>query len=176
MDAFPVEFQKTAYPLPYRHEVEAAATAGGVDWSLVAAVAREESRWNPRALSVVGARGLVQLMPATAAAVADRLGMPAPTHADLFDPLTSLRLGAAELGRVVAEFDGRMAPAIAAYNAGGPQARLWLAQCGPNCSDELFVANISFGATRNYTSTVLEGASVYSKLYEKAAPRSAVSD
>lgn len=176
MDAFPVEFQKTAYPLPYRHEVEAAATAGGVDWSLVAAVAREESRWNPRALSVVGARGLVQLMPATAAAVADRLGMPAPTHADLFDPLTSLRLGAAELGRLVAEFDGRMAPAIAAYNAGGPQARLWLAQCGPNCSDELFVANISFGATRNYTSTVLEGASVYSKLYEKAAPRSAVSD
>ncbi len=176
MGAFPVEFQKTAYPLPYQLQVRAAADAGGVDWSLLASVAREESRWNPRALSVVGARGLVQLMPATARAVADRLGMSPPTPGDLFDPRTSLMLGAAEMGRLLAEFDGRRAPAVAAYNAGEHQAKLWLAQCGANCSDDLFVANISFGATRSYTSTVLAGAFIYSSLYGSSDSVAAVSD
>lgn len=165
IDAFPVEFQKTAFPLPYQLQVRTAATAGGVDWSLLAAVAREESRWNPRALSVVGARGLVQLMPATARTVAARLGVAPPSPDDLFDPPTSLMLGAAELGRLVAAFEGRYAPAVAAYNAGEHQARLWLAQCGTPCGDDLFVANISFSATRNYTATVLAGASIYSNLY-----------
>ncbi|MCJ7755021.1 MAG: hypothetical protein MUP13_10705, partial [Thermoanaerobaculales bacterium] len=50
MRGFSLDFQKTAYPLPYRPQLQAAAKAGGVDWSLLAAVAREESRWNPRAL------------------------------------------------------------------------------------------------------------------------------
>ena len=176
MDLYPVEFQKTAFPLPNPHEVEAAAKASGVDWSLLAAVAREESRWNPRALSVAGARGLVQLMPATAVAVADRLGVPPPTPDDLFDPRTSLTLGGAELGRLLAGFDGRPAPAIAAYNAGEPQARLWLTQCGPGCSDDMYVANITFAATRSYTSTVLAGASIYSKLYKLAENPVPVSD
>lgn len=176
MEAFPVDFQKTAYPLPNRRQLEEAATSGGVDWSLLAAVAREESRWNPKALSVVGARGLVQLMPATAAAVADRLEMPTPTPDELFDPGTSLLLGASELGRLLAVFEGRPAPAIAAYNAGEQQARLWLTQCGPGCSDDLYVANISFGATRNYTSTVLAGASIYADLYGTAGGEAAVND
>jgi soluble lytic murein transglycosylase-like protein/tetratricopeptide (TPR) repeat protein len=176
MRGFSLDFQKTAYPLPYRTGVLAAAKAGGVDWSLLAAVAREESRWNPRALSVVGARGLVQLMPATARTVALRLGQSPPNPEGLFDPQTSLLLGAAELGRLVSEFGGRRAPAIAAYNAGEHQANLWLSQCGAGCSDDLYIATISFAATRSYTSTVLAGASMYSSLYAPQHVASSVSD
>jgi len=173
---FSLDFQKTAYPLPDRPQVEAAAKAGGVDWSLLAAVAREESRWNPRALSAVGARGLVQLMPATARAVAVRLGESPPTPEGLFDPQTSLVLGAAELGRLLTEFGGRRAPAIAAYNAGEHQAGLWLEQCGAACTDDLYIATISFRATRSYTSTVLAGASMYTSLYASKPPAATVSD
>jgi len=176
MRGFSLDFQKTAYPLPYRPLVEAAAEAGGVDWSLLAAVAREESRWNPRALSAVGARGLVQLMPATARAVADRLGESSPTPEGLFDPHTSLVLGAAELGRLLGEFGGRRAPAIAAYNAGEQQARLWLDQCGAGCNEDLYIAAISFAATRSYTSTVLAGASMYASLYAREPSAVSVSD
>jgi soluble lytic murein transglycosylase-like protein len=176
IEAFPADFQKTSYPLPDESQLKAAALAGGVDWSLLAAVAREESRWNPEALSVAGARGLVQLMPATARAIADRLEMRPPDPVDLFDPGTSLTLGAAELGRLLAEFDGRRAPAIAAYNAGEHQARLWFVQCGENCTDDRYVANISFGATRVYTSRVLAGASIYSSLYGHDPSRAAISD
>ena len=164
--AFPGDFQKTAYPLPYREAVLNAAQHAELEWPLLASVAREESRWNPRALSVVGARGLVQLMPATARSVAGRLGMAPPAPGDLFDPATSLRLGAAELARLLGVFDGRAAPAIAAYNAGEQQAKVWLEQCGAECTDALFVANISFTATRAYTATVLAGASMYRRLYE----------
>ncbi len=173
---FSLDFQKTAFPLPYRPQVVAAAEAGGVDWSLLAAVAREESRWNPRALSAVGARGLVQLMPATARAVAVRLDESPPTPEGLFDPQTSLVLGAAELGRLLAEFGGHRAPAIAAYNAGEQQARLWLELCGAGCSDDLYIATISFAATRSYTSTVLAGASMYSSLYPPEPSVVTVSD
>ena len=176
MRGFSLDFQKTAYPLPHRPQVEAAAAAGGVDWSLLAAVAREESRWNPRALSVVGARGLVQLMPATARAVALRLGESPPNPEGLFDPRTSLLLGAAELGRLLAEFGGRRAPAIAAYNAGEHQARLWLEQCGAGCNDDLYIATISFAATRSYASTVLASASMYSSLYAPEHAAVTVSD
>jgi soluble lytic murein transglycosylase len=115
-------------------------------------------------------------MPATARAVALRLGQPPPTPENLFDPQTSLLLGAAELGRLLAVFDGRRAPAVAAYNAGEAQARLWLAQCGVGCNEEIYVATISFGATRNYTSTVLAGASMYSILYPPEPAPVAVTD
>jgi soluble lytic murein transglycosylase-like protein len=176
MVAFPVDFQKTAYPLPYREEVRDASRRAGLEWQLLASVAREESRWNPRAFSIVGARGLVQLMPATARSVAGRLGTAPPEPADLFDPATSLRLGAAELARLLDVFGGRAAPAIAAYNAGEQQAKLWLEQCGAGCTDALFVANISFTATRAYTSTVLAGASIYESLYEMDDDRPSPAD
>ncbi len=169
--AFPLDFQRTAYPLPYRAQVKAAADAAGVDWSLLAAVAREESRWNPNALSAVGARGLLQLMPSTAQAVARRLGESPPTPMEMFDPAISLLLGAAELSRLLTVFDGRRAPVVAAYNAGEQQAKLWLEQCGAGCTDELYVVNISFAATRSYASTVLAGASMYRDLYGDTGER-----
>jgi len=165
--AMPVDLCRALYPLPEPGLVRLSAATGEVDWALLAAMVREESRWDANALSAVGARGLVQLMPATAAAVAARVGASAPTGDDLFDPGISLDLGAAELGRLVEVFGGRRAPAVAAYNAGEAQARQWLEDCGDGCTDALYVANISFKSTRSYTADVLSAAEVYSELYAR---------
>jgi soluble lytic murein transglycosylase len=104
-------------------------------------------------------------MPATAIAVAARAGAPEPTRDDLFDPRVNLELGAIELGRLVVEFGGRRAPAIAAYNAGEAQAKRWLEQCGADCTDSLYLMNISFASTRIYTADVLSAAATYAELY-----------
>jgi tetratricopeptide (TPR) repeat protein len=163
--AYPNELQEALYPLPTPRLVWRAAVDMRVPWSLLAALAREESRWEAMAVSRVGARGVMQLMPGTAADVARRLERPPPTAEELFDPALSLELGAAEMRRLVEAFGGRWAPAIAAYNAGEAQARLWLDQCGEGCSQARFVATITFSATRTYTRNVLSTANIYSELY-----------
>lgn len=159
--ALPEFLRRALYPLPEATTVREVAAFVGVDWPLLAAVAREESRWDPRALSAVGARGLVQLMPSTAAAVAGRIGVALTSMDELFVPRTNLTLGGAELGRLLEVFDGRWAPAVAAYNAGEVQAAVWLEQCGDGCSEGRYVASISFAATRSYTADVLAAAESY---------------
>lgn len=149
------------FPLPDLDSILEAAGTEGVDPGLVAGVAREESRWDPRVLSVVGARGLMQVMPGTAVTVAARLGRPAPRPEELFDPELSLVIGAAELGRLSTVFGGFDAAAVAAYNAGESQSRLWLDQCGGECDAARFVLTVTFDATRGYTADVLAATEVY---------------
>jgi len=161
----PSALRSALYPLPYESMVRDAAQRHGLDWTLLAGVAREESRWKPTVLSKVGARGLMQLMPATAEATAQANGRPEIHPDDLFEPLISLDLGAAELGRLVKVFKGNRAAAVSAYNAGEAQALLWLDQCGAGCTESRFLAHVSFSVTRGYTEAVLASASVYEELY-----------
>ena len=95
--------------LPFGDLITAAATRHGVDPALLAAVAKQESAFNPRAQSRVGAKGLMQLMDATARG----LGVEDP-----FDPAQSLEGGARFLGGLLRQFDGDVRLALAAYNAG----------------------------------------------------------
>lgn len=161
----PPDLQRALYPLPDESLVRDAAVRHDVPWSLLAGVAREESRWNPRVLSKVGARGLMQLMPATAVATGTANGRPELKADDLFEPLISLDLGGAELARLVKVFSGNRAAAVAAYNAGEAQAKLWLEQCGDGCDEARFVAGVSFSVTRDYTAAVLGAAAMYEELY-----------
>jgi soluble lytic murein transglycosylase-like protein/tetratricopeptide (TPR) repeat protein len=162
---YPQSLQRSLYPLPQPEQVWRASVRHRVPWSLLAALAREESRWQPDALSRVGARGVMQLLPGTAIAVAGRLGEPLPSDDELFDAGVSLSLGAAEIGRLLEVYGGQWAPAVAAYNAGEPQAGLWLEQCGDGCTEMLYVSHITFSATSRYTRDVLAAATVYSELY-----------
>jgi soluble lytic murein transglycosylase len=164
-----VGLRRALYPLPYEATVARAAAMHDLPWSLLAGVAREESRWNPKVVSNVGARGLMQLMPATAVAAGTANGRPDIVPDDLFEPFISLDLGAAELGRLLAVFGGNRAAAVAAYNAGEAQARLWLDQCGEPCTEARFLAQVSFSVTRGYTEAVLGAAAVYEELYGKSA-------
>jgi len=161
----PIGLQRALYPLPHEATVREAAERHEVPWSLLAGVAREESRWNPMVVSKVGARGLMQLMPATAVATGAANGRPKIQPDDLFEPFISLDLGAAELGRLLEVFDGNRAAVVAAYNAGEAQARLWLDQCGEDCSESRFLAGVSFSVTREYTEAVLGAAAFYEELY-----------
>ena len=173
VDLYPGELTAVLYPMPSFKTLRDVAGRAGVDWAVVAGVAREESRWNPRVLSRVGARGLMQLMPLTAAVVAGRLGREPPSPEDLFESDLSLELGAAELARLVDRFDGFTAAAIAAYNAGEAQTALWLEQCGPRCDEARFIAAITFEATRTYTADVLASAEVYRRISERNGLRDA---
>ncbi len=161
----PPSVQMAAYPLPLARLVVPAAREAGIDPSLLAGLVREESHWKNRALSRVGARGLTQLMPATARRIATSIGLKPPTAEGLFDPAVALRLGAHELARLLKAFGGRRAPAVAAYNAGEAQAKLWLDSCGTDCPDAWYVLTIDFAATRTYTAAVLAAARRYANLY-----------
>jgi len=106
----------TTTPAPgYRREIESTATRYGVDHRLVQAVVQVESGGNPRAVSPKGAQGLMQLMPARAAA----LGV-----ADVFDPRANLDGGVRHLRELLLRYDGNVRLALAAYNAGEDAVRL----------------------------------------------------
>ena len=159
--ASPEEFRRMMHPFDRRalglHQ--AAAGPGGrkaapADPLLVSAVTLAESLFDPNALSVAGARGLMQLMPATARRIARRLGLPRPSPADLFRPDLNVRLGSEFLGRLLAHFRGARAPAVAAYNAGLKAAGKWWRKHG-HLDEASFIAMIPYRETRRYTRRVL---------------------
>ena len=164
-ELLPAHLRRGLYPLPWPQQVERAATAAGIDPALLAAVVRAESRWDRYATSAVGARGLAQLMPSTAAQVATRIGIDPPSLQALYESQVALNLGAHELAFLVQRFGGRLAPAVAAYNAGPEQAASWLRQCGAGWTEEQFLLTVTFSATRRYLEHVLSARQVYAQLY-----------
>ncbi len=133
--------------------------------ALVHAIIRQESNYSPTAVSRVGARGLMQLMPATAKQVAGRLGL---THADsrlTAEPSYNIQLGQAYLATVLDQFNGDYVLAIASYNAGPGRVRQWLRDYGDPGTDIegwlTWIEQIPFSETRNYVQRVLEGVAVY---------------
>lgn len=141
----------------------------GVDPLLVAAIIREESQYDGRAVSRVGAIGLMQVMPATANAVAQRHRLPAVAREDLFDQETNIRLGARYVEQLLAHFAGNVVLAIAAYNAGPPVVEQWAATHRGRSQDE-FVELIPYQETRQYVKRVLRSYKEYVRLASRAKP------
>ena len=142
------------YPRPYADLVARASALTGVpaDWLL--AVMRQESLFRADAVSRANALGLMQLLPTTAAAVAQRWHVSLDVAQDLFDPAIAVTLGAAHLRELLDQYDGAIALALAAYNAGtAPVARWRPAQ--PMDAD-IWIENIAYGETRDYVERILE--------------------
>lgn len=162
-----------AYPAAFSVDIAVRAEQAGVPRELMQALVREESAFNPAARSPVGARGLMQLMPVTAAALAiecgGRLGHPDA----LFDADTNLKLGSRYLGQLLRRFDGEAAFAAAGYNGGPTRIARWLKERPPVGRDE-WVEEIPLDETRNYVKDVLASASVYQHLFAAPAVRLAV--
>ncbi len=161
--ALPRAFWEMFYPFGWRGELTEAAAAAGVDPYLVAAVVREESSYYPRAVSRSGARGLMQLMPGTAAPMARVRGLTFRNGRLLDDPAQNLRMGASFLAGLVREFgDARLA--LAAYNAGPKRLRQWWSA---RRSDdvEAFVEQIPYDETRHYVKRVLLSWDEYRRIY-----------
>jgi soluble lytic murein transglycosylase len=125
---------------------------------------REESRFDPDALSVAGARGLMQLMPRTAARLSGSAAEAAGI--DLRDAQTNITLGASYLKALSGEFPWLPA-ALAAYNAGEDRVRGWLRQ-GEYASVDEFIEDIPFDETRNYVKKVLTSYAQYGRLNDRS--------
>jgi soluble lytic murein transglycosylase len=141
------------YPMPFGSAVLEAVRATELGTDLVYGVIRQESLYRSDAVSGAGARGLMQLRPGTAAQIVRGLDVPEPSGADLLDPTINIRLGTAELDRLVDRFDGQLPVALAAYNAGASAAERWLPD-RPIDAD-VWVENIPFNETRGYVQRVL---------------------
>ncbi|MGH7355252.1 MAG: transglycosylase SLT domain-containing protein, partial [Candidatus Rokuibacteriota bacterium] len=161
--ALPRAFWEMLYPLGWRAEIDAAARRAGLDPFLVAAVVREESNYYPRAVSRAGARGLMQLMPATAQPMAEVRGWPFGGGTLLDDPRANLEMGTVFLAGLLREFsDPRLA--LAAYNAGPKRARTWWQARRSNDLDA-WVEQIPFDETRQYVKRVLLSWEEYRRVY-----------
>ena len=159
----PRAFWEIIYPLGWRTEVADAAQRAGLDPYLVAAVVREESSYYPRAVSRAGARGLMQLMPATARPMADLRGLAFEGGSLLDDPRANLDIGASFLGGLVKEF-GDPRVALAAYNAGPRRAREWL-KARRTSDMEAWVEQIPYDETRQYVKRVTLSWEEYRRIY-----------
>ena len=135
-----------------------------VDPYLAAAIIREESQYDEKAVSMVGAVGLMQLMPVTANAVAQRYGFPAVGREELFDQETNIRLGVRYLGQLLEQYGGNLAHAVAAYNAGPIAVNSWIAVHRGREQDE-FVELIPYQETRLYVKRVLRSYGEYRRLH-----------
>jgi peptidoglycan lytic transglycosylase len=160
---------RIAYPPAFRGDVERWAPPAGVPVDLLQALMREESALDPRAVSPVGAIGLTQLMLPTAREVARQLKLRRPSQADLMNGALNIRIGARYLGQLLRRFDGQVALAVAAYNAGGGAVSRWLDARGGLELDE-FVEEIPFEETRGYVKRVLRSYAAYRLLYGDGAP------
>ncbi|MCA1957060.1 MAG: transglycosylase SLT domain-containing protein [Nitrospira sp.] len=135
----------------------------GVDPFLVAAIIREESQYDWRAVSRVGAIGLMQVMPTTANEVAQRHRLPDVTRDDLFDQETNIRIGVRYIGQLLTRFSGNLVHAVAAYNAGPIAVESWVVAYRGRSDDE-FVELIPFQETRQYVKRVLRSYKEYVRL------------
>lgn len=143
-------------------------TAEGIEDALVLSIIRQESNFNSKAISRVGARGLMQLMPRTAQGEARKLSLRYDKGRLTNDPAYNVLLGSTYLRDLIASFDGSYIMAIAGYNAGPARSRQWAERFGDPRSGGVdpvdWVEMIPFSETRNYVQRVMEGLQVYRAL------------
>lgn len=149
------EILSIAFPLKLVEMVKRKAPASGAaDPYLVAAVMREESHFNPNAVSPVGAMGLMQIMPSTGRFIAGELGKRGFRLSELLNPDINIELGSWYLGHLLKRFDNDIVLSIAGYNAGPNAAARWAGSL-PAELDE-FIESIPYDETRAYTKRVLK--------------------
>jgi soluble lytic murein transglycosylase-like protein len=160
----PLDVLHAYYPLEHADTIRAQAAAAGVPAFLIAGIIRQESAFDERAISPVGARGLMQLMPATAREMSRKVGIPyEPSR--LYSPEVSIHLGSHYFREVLDGFDGNVELALAGYN-GGPNRirRLWKEE-GAEASLDDFLENLYLDESRNYVKRILVLADSYRQLY-----------
>jgi peptidoglycan lytic transglycosylase len=147
---------------------------GTVDPALALGIIRQESSFDIGAISTSGARGLMQLMPFTAQAVAKQLGSATSLVSLTEDPASNMRLGTQYLAGMLQRFDNSMPLAIAAYNAGPHRVDEWLAENGDPRAGPIdmvdWIELIPFNETRNYVQRVMENVEVYRARRGETAP------
>jgi len=163
-----------AYPTIGIPNYETFTAVPQVERAMVYAIARQESQFDPRAQSGVGARGLMQMMPATAQRTARRVSAAFDVERLTSDPAYCAKLGQAHLGELMEDWRGSYVLAFASYNAGGGNVKKWIDAYGDPRKGDVdvidWVERIPFTETRNYVQRVMENLQVYrSRLDSRSA-------
>ena len=142
------------FPMPYQDTFERHASARQVPSTELMAIARRESAFFPQARSPVGARGLMQIMPATGKQVASSLGR-RHSNSDLYEVDHNVLLGSAYYRQLLDRFGGNRVLALTAYNAGPHRVDRWKSKAGEEVPVEVWIETIPYRETRNYVKAVL---------------------
>lgn len=162
---FHEDLTRHRFPLAYWDLIQKKSQQNGLDPYLIVALIRQESLFNPAALSSASALGLMQLLPSTASRTAARMGLQRPEPKDLLDPELNLTLGIAYLKELLVRYSNSLPKAIAAYNAGENAVDRWEKQLKTEDEDE-FIERIPYGETRLYVKLVLRNHLTYRTIYD----------
>jgi soluble lytic murein transglycosylase len=160
------------YPRPYPAIVADASKETGVPCDWLYAIMRQESLFRRDAVSRADARGLMQMQPATATAVARRWNLPAPARDSLFDPSIAVKLGALYAHELLDRYKGQLDQALAAYNAGPMPVARWMP--GRTLDADIWIENIPYTETRGYVQHIVEHIVAFAKMRDGEVPRLSV--
>ncbi len=162
----PMAYWQLLLPRPYWTTLENDARANGVDPYLVAALIRQESEFNPGAVSRANAYGLMQLLPSVGKEIAKKDGQRHFKTNDLLDPIINLQLGTQDLRKSIDRYGGQVDYALAAYNAGDSPVHQWMALNNYKDIAE-WVESIPYTETRDYVQAIVRNRELYRAVYEK---------
>jgi len=165
-DALPREVWEMFYPVGYEDIIQQEAAKYGIDPYLIMALIRQESAFNPRAISAANARGLMQLLPSTGRRLARGMKLARPSPARLHDPVLNIRLGMRYFSDLLKQFNGETEKALASYNAGEHRVEAWMNE-GSYADTAEFVDTIPFSETRNYVKIISRNYYFYRSLYQE---------
>ena len=164
IEQLPRPVWEALFPRPWWNDVKKYAAENQLDPYLVAALIRQESEFNPTAVSRADAIGLMQLLPITGRRMAHELNVRRYSVGMLAEPGVNVQLGTRYFRQLVQKFDGRLDLALAAYNAGADRVEEWRS-AGNFREPAEFVESIPFTETREYVQAILRNAGIYHKLY-----------
>ena len=163
IQSIPLPYWHILFPEPYWTTIKVESAKNGLDPYLVASLIRQESEFNPSAISYANAWGLMQLLPSVGKSLARQEGMAHFETYQLLDPDTNIRLGTRYLKQMLDHFGGVPEYALAAYNAGDSRVEDWQA-AGPYSGIDEFVESIPFTQTREYVQAILRNIEIYREI------------
>ena len=164
VSAVPMVYWQLVFPRPYWQELSSNAQINGLDPYLVASLIRQESEFNPGAVSKANAYGLMQLLPSVGKSLARKNGDRHFSTSDLLNPSTNLQLGTIDLKLSINRYGGQIEYALAAYNAGDQPVRQWIATNDYKDIPE-WVESIPYTETREYVQGILRNRELYRAVY-----------
>ncbi|MEJ2152298.1 MAG: transglycosylase SLT domain-containing protein [Gemmatimonadota bacterium] len=161
--------ERYAFPRGFASSVDNEASAHGIDAYLMLALIRQESLFRADAESDAGARGLMQIIPATGEEIATATGWPEFDPSILDRPAVNLHFGTHYLERQIDRFEGFIPAVLAAYNGGPHNVEVWWWYPERTLDPELWIDRIPFRETRNYVKRVIVHYALYRSLYDDSA-------
>ena len=170
IQSIPLVYWRILFPEAWWDTIQAESARNHLDPYLVASLIRQESEFDPSAISYANAYGLMQLLPSVGRTMAREEGMTHFQTFQLLDPATNIRLGTRYLRQMLDRFGGVEEYALAAYNAGDSRVAEWQA-AGPYSGIDEFVESIPFTETREYVQAILRNEETYKAIDNFALPR-----